>query len=134
MTHRLRQNFYTLPLSEWQLLSAPPFNFLETLEHVDDAIDANADIAAEILKIGLGSFGLEAGPGVDPTHWHGEAKSLDLDKARSTIRQFYRDWSSEGAGERRTSYGPVLRDIDAAFANVPNKGDIKVLVPGAGKY
>ncbi|KAI4285129.1 MAG: hypothetical protein L6R38_000879 [Xanthoria sp. 2 TBL-2021] len=132
VTHRLRQNFYTLPLSEWQLLSAPPFNFLETLEHVDDAIDANADIAAEILKIGLGSFGLEAGPGVDPTHWHGEAKSLDLDKARSTIRQFYRDWSSEGAGERRTSYGPVLRDIDAAFANVPNKGDIKVLVPGAG--
>ncbi|CAO1599476.1 hypothetical protein XANCAGTX0491_003200 [Xanthoria calcicola] len=132
VTHRRRQNFYALPSSEWQLLSGPPINFLETLEHVDDAIDANADVAAEILKIGLESFGLETELGVDPIHWHGEAKSLDMDKARSTVRQFYRDWSSEGAGERQTSYGPVLRDIDAAFTNVANKGDIKVLVPGAG--
>ncbi|KAL8651027.1 MAG: hypothetical protein Q9226_004894 [Calogaya cf. arnoldii] len=132
VTHRRRQNFYALPSSEWQMLSAPPFSFLETLEHVDDAIDANADIAAEILKTGLETFALNAEPGVDSVRWHGEAKSSDLDKARSTIRQFYRDWSSEGANERRASYGPVLQDIDAAFANVPNKGDMKVLVPGAG--
>ncbi|KAL8886499.1 MAG: hypothetical protein Q9192_006474, partial [Flavoplaca navasiana] len=97
---------------QWQLLSAPPFNFLKTLERVDDAIDANADIAAEILETGLESFGLQNGPpGLNPINWHGEAKSSDLDKARSTIRQFYRDWSSEGATERRASYGPVLRDI-----------------------
>ncbi|KAL8675502.1 MAG: hypothetical protein Q9168_000014 [Polycauliona sp. 1 TL-2023] len=132
ITHRRRQNFYALPSAESQLLSAPPFNFLSTLERVDDAIDANADIAAEILKIGLGSFGLQDGPGLDPVHWHGKAKTSDLDKARSTIRQFYRDWSSEGASERRASYGPVLRDIDATFANVSDKRGIRVLVPGAG--
>lgn len=134
VTHRRRQNFYALPSAEWQLLSAPPFNFLKTLERVDDAIDANADIAAEILETGLESFGLKKEPsGLNPFTWHGEAKSSDFDKARSTIRQFYRDWSSEGATERRASYGPVLRDIDGAFAKVADKGAIKILVPGAGK-
>ncbi|KAL8996951.1 MAG: hypothetical protein Q9169_003657 [Polycauliona sp. 2 TL-2023] len=132
VTHRRRQNFYALPSAEWQLLSAPPFNFLSTLERVDDAIDANADIAAEILKRGLESFGLQEESGLDPIHWHGRAKGSDLDKARSTIRQFYRDWSSEGVDERRASYGPVLRDIDAAFASASDKRAIKVLVPGAG--
>ena len=102
---------------------------------MDDAIDANADIAAEILETGLESFGLKNEPsGLNPVDWHGEAKSSDLDKARSTIRQFYRDWSSEGATERRASYGPVMRDIDGAFAKVADKGAIKILVPGAGKY
>ncbi|KAL8843266.1 MAG: hypothetical protein Q9176_002219 [Flavoplaca citrina] len=129
-----RRNFYALPSAEWQLLSAPPFNFLKTLERVDDAIDANADIAAEILEIGLESFGLRNEHGLNQIDWHGEAKSSDLDKARSTIRQFYRDWSSEGATERRASYGPVMRDIDGAFAKVADKGAIKILVPGAGKY
>ena len=134
VTHRRRQNFYALPSAEWQLLSAPPFNFLKTLEQVDDAIDANAEIAAEILKTGLESFGLTNEPRLNPSNWHGEAKSSDLDKARSTIRQFYRDWSSEGARERRASYGPVLSDINAAFSNIADKGGIKILVPGAGKY
>ena len=133
VTHRRRQNFYALPSAEWQLLSAPPFNFLLTLEYVDDAIDANADIAAEILKIGLESFGLKDDSDVDRSHWHGQAQASDLDKARYTIRQFYRDWSSEGAAERRASYGPVLQDIAVAFAHLSDKGAITVLVPGAGK-
>ncbi|KAL8930106.1 MAG: hypothetical protein Q9172_000191 [Xanthocarpia lactea] len=133
VTHRRRQNFYALPPAEWQLLSAPPFNFLSTLEHVDDAIDANADIAAEILKIGLESFGLKSDSDVDRSHWHGQAQASDLDKARYTIRQFYRDWSSEGAAERRASYGPVLQDIAVAFAHLSDKEGITVLVPGAGK-
>ncbi|KAL8725180.1 MAG: hypothetical protein Q9166_007510 [cf. Caloplaca sp. 2 TL-2023] len=127
-----RKNFYALPSSEWKLLSAPPFNFLSTLEQVDDAIDANADIATEILKTGLESFGLNVGSPLEPAHWHGEAKASDLDKARSTIRQFFRDWSSEGSREREASYGPVLQDIDVAFADISEKGSTKILVPGAG--
>lgn len=111
-----------------------PFNFLKTLERVDDAIDANAEIAAEILRTGLESFGLKNEPGLNLSNWHGEAKNSDVDKVRSTIRQFYRDWSCEGASERRASYGPVLQDIDVAFARVADKRAIQILVPGAGKY
>ncbi|KAL8842206.1 MAG: hypothetical protein Q9170_000612 [Blastenia crenularia] len=132
VTHRRRQKFYALPSIEWKRLSAPPFNFLATLDQVDDAVDANADIAAQILESGLQSFGLEKNPRDGSLDWHGSATPADLDKARSTIRQLYRDWSAGGAKERESSYGPVLRDIANAFADVPDKENIRVLVPGAG--
>lgn len=131
-THRRRQNFYALPSAEWKLLSAPPFNFLSTLDLVDDAIDANADVAAQILETGLESFGLEKDPCDGSPDWRDLATPADLDKARSTIRQLYRDWSAEGASERQASYAPVLQDFAHAFSNVPDRGNISVLVPGAG--
>ncbi|KAL9028575.1 MAG: hypothetical protein Q9196_003079 [Gyalolechia fulgens] len=132
VTHRRRQGFYALPSAEWRLLSAPPFNFLSTLDLVDDAIDANADIAAQILEIGLESFGLEKDPCDGSPDWRHFATPADLDKARSTVRQLYRDWSAEGASERRASYTPVLSDIAHHFAHRTDRGNIRILVPGAG--
>ena len=64
--------------------------------------------------------------------FEGAATPSDMDKARSTIRQFYRDWSAEGDAERRACYNPILRDLESAFVSVQDKSSIKVLVPGAG--
>ena len=64
--------------------------------------------------------------------WRGMAKSVDMDKARQTIRQLYRDWSAEGADERRKCYSPVLNDLTRTFDDVPDKASVKVLIPGAG--
>ncbi|MCJ1416405.1 hypothetical protein MMC32_002740 [Xylographa parallela] len=131
VTHRRRQNFYALPTSQWQLLAAPPFNLLSSFNRVDDAVDANADIASEILKSSLEAFGLQDEP-LDPAmSWKGAAKPSDMDKARSTIQQLYRDWSAEGAAERSKSFEPVLLNLVDLFP-VEDKGTIKVLVPGSG--
>ena len=98
---------------------------------MDDAIDANADIASEILKSSLEAFGLQDEP-LDPAmSWKGAAKPSDMDKARSTIQQLYRDWSAEGAAERSKSFEPVLLNLVNLFP-VKDKGTIKVLVPGSG--
>ena len=132
VTHRRRQNFYALPTSDWQMLAAPPFSFLKTLDDVDDAIDANAIIASRILAVGLKSFALEMDPKNPVMDWRDTATSSDLDKVRTTIRQFYRDWSIEGLPERQICYEPVIADITRAFAHSEDKGRIKVLVPGAG--
>lgn len=116
------------------MLSSPPINFLSTLEQVDDAIDTNGDLADEILKSALHSFGLR-GLEVDEgssIRWQGTARLHHLDKARSTIRQLYRDWSSEGNDERQESYGPIVLDLDLEFAPIAELGSVKVLVPGAG--
>ncbi|GAP92720.1 putative methyltransferase family protein [Rosellinia necatrix] len=144
-THFRRQAFYALPQAHWQMLAAPPFNYLDTLIRVDDAIESNAELARIIVKNGLQSFGMIR-PGeepVMPVEWTGISKLNDLDKARSTIRQFYRDWSSEGAVEREACYGPVFRALEAekarkttlasqtstqALPDVP----LGILVPGAG--
>ncbi|KAI1093980.1 N2227-domain-containing protein [Rostrohypoxylon terebratum] len=135
-THLRRQAFYALPQAHWQLLSQPPFSYLDVLNRVDDAIESNAELARTIVKVGLRSFGMiEATADKEltmPEDWSGIAKYNDLDKARSTVRQFYRDWSAEGVVERDACYGPVYRALDAEKVKYPDRLPMKVLVPGAG--
>lgn len=60
---------------------------------------------------------------------------FDMDKLRSTLKQFVRDWSAEGAVERDQCYKPL---IDALVAYYPNakthaeRSQLRVLIPGAG--
>jgi carnosine N-methyltransferase len=54
-----------------------------------------------------------------------------VEKARSTLRQFYRDWSAEGATEREASLTPIINDLQAERLN-RGAGSMSVLVPGAG--
>lgn len=151
VTHRRRQNFYALPTSQWQMLAAPPFNLLSSFDRVDDAIDANAEIASEMINTALSSFDLDdrkSNTGLETSEssnfgsaddqnqglvdWRNTAKPADVDKARSTIRQLYRDWSHEGSTERKACYDPVIQDVVKAFWHAPSKHDVKILVPGAG--
>ena len=151
VTHRRRQNFYALPTAQWQMLAAPPFNLLSTFGQVDDAIDANAEIASAMLNTALLSFGIDqpksttcletlessssgdaGGEAQKLIDWRNTAKPSDIDKARSTIRQLYRDWSHEGSAERKACYDPVIQDVAKEFGHSPCKADVKILVPGAG--
>jgi carnosine N-methyltransferase len=68
-----------------------------------------------------------------------------MDKARSTLKQFVRDWSVEGAKERELSYDPILNALNALYGSLSAdekffpptylancRAGIRVLVPGAG--
>ena len=99
---------------------------------MDDAIDANANIASEILKSSLEAFGLDDDDATELMfNWKGVAKPSDMEKSHSTIRQLYRDWSGEGAMERHKSYEPVLSDLVNLFP-LEVRGTTKALVPGSG--
>lgn len=54
------------------------------------------------------------------------------DRIRSTLRQFVRDWSVEGAVEREACYTPCLKALEEIWPNKEERKGIKVLVPGAG--
>ena len=127
-THLRRQSFYAMSQEHWKMLADPPFSYLETLDRVDDAIESNAELAREIVRFGLDSFRVAgsnsdeaavstpAAPGAEPklpAPWAGIAKHQDVDKARSTLRQFYRDWTAAGAEERQKSYGPIMKALAA---------------------
>ncbi|KAH8842030.1 hypothetical protein MCOR27_003939 [Pyricularia oryzae] len=140
-THLRRQSFYALPQAHWKLLASPPFNYLNTLERVDEAIDTNAELARAIAEAGIASFHMQE----SRTSFDGIAKANDIDKARSTLRQFYRDWSAEGRPEREASYGPVKQYLQhmervriqewfgpSPPSSLPSLPPLKVLVPGAG--
>ncbi|KAK8157610.1 N2227-like protein-domain-containing protein [Phyllosticta citrichinensis] len=138
-THLRRASFYALPSSHWTLLSQPPFSILSTLDAVGEAIDANAELSESIFRVAVQSFGgdPEALAGAETKAlkpWSGTATANDMDKARSTLRQIWRDWSDEGAAERAACYGPVLSQLEAEYSSTPasKRQDIKVLVPGAG--
>ncbi len=140
VTHLRRQAFYALPQEHWQLLAAPPISYLDTLNAVDDAIDANARIASGILSTALSSLNLPRDPPMSiisdqkhPLDWRGSATPNDIDKAQTIIRQLYRDWSAEGAAERSSCNDPVLQDLEKEFpASDIDRNNIKVLIPGAG--
>ncbi|KAJ7783980.1 N2227-domain-containing protein [Mycena maculata] len=88
-------------------------------------------------------------PGHTHAHGHGHAHShdgalrnqrrykptdFDMDKLRSTLKQFVRDRSSEGLEEREACYRPMRDALLAHFSAVPvsERGRLRVLVPGAG--
>lgn len=67
-----------------------------------------------------------------PEAWQGVAKHSDIEKAKSTIRQFFRDWSAEGKAERDACYGPVMSMMEREREARSQSEPLKVLVPGAG--
>lgn len=58
----------------------------------------------------------------------------NISKARSTIRQFSREWSSYGKDEREECFEPIKRELRKYFPNPVRSGDdrVKVLFPGVG--
>jgi SAM-dependent methyltransferase len=110
------------------MLAAPPFNYLDTLNAVDDALDKNAELSLAIYRSAIEAFGISVTS--RPDEWKGKATSNDLEKARSTLRQLYRDWSSEGASEREVCYGRVLNALLNERTHLNE--NMRVLVPGAG--
>lgn len=122
-----------MPQAHSELLAAPPFSYLDTLNAVDDGIDKNSELALAILSSGLQAFGIphpNTGDSKD-SEWFGMATANDLEKARSTLRQFYRDWSEEGAAEREACNGPVIKSLQKE-RSVRSGSSMRVLVPGAG--
>eukprot|EP00921_Rhytidocystis_pertsovi_P002717 GHVQ01004635.1.p1 GENE.GHVQ01004635.1~~GHVQ01004635.1.p1 ORF type:complete len:446 (-),score=69.26 GHVQ01004635.1:525-1700(-) len=56
----------------------------------------------------------------------------NMSKVRSTLRQFVRDWSDEGAEERTTAYGPLLEALEANLPILDPENPPRVLCPGSG--
>ncbi|KAA1120647.1 hypothetical protein PGTUg99_016583 [Puccinia graminis f. sp. tritici] len=156
INNRRRKDFYRLPLRDQSLLEEYP----SKLNEVDDRIRRNADTLDQIVFKGeLSGLGpklpsdhdvlvdLSAPTSVElaeretvyplePEH-QPRVSALDAEKVRSTLRQLVRDWSTLGSAEREACYSPILDRLelfatDCLSANVSQKSDIRVLVPGSG--
>jgi hypothetical protein len=157
-THVRRQAFYSLPQEHWMLLSKPPFSVLDSLSYLDDLIDGNAELAEAIFTAGFKAF---LAPTIDSEwvasivpvkyahneyqifstvmdHMNVQTSQTDMDKARSCVNQFYREWSAAGAAERSKCFDPIIATLNQEFAarseSAPglDRSEIKVLTPGAG--
>jgi carnosine N-methyltransferase len=140
------------------LLSKPPFSILDTFSKLDDLIDCNAELAEAIFKAGFQAF---LAPTLDSEwvssivpekyahdeyqiysiildHMNVRTSQNDMEKARSCINQFYREWSREGLIERSKCFDPVIAALQDEFnlqietRSELDRSAMHVLVPGAG--
>ncbi len=101
------------------------------------AIEANSKLTRHIVSSSLGMFGEESShlshllpqelP--DPTDWQNVGE-FDMEKVYVTLKQVARDWSAEGAAERKACYDPILIELEDRFGK--GKPEMKVLCPGSG--
>uniref|UniRef100_A0A8C7YQR7 Carnosine N-methyltransferase n=1 Tax=Oryzias sinensis TaxID=183150 RepID=A0A8C7YQR7_9TELE len=61
------------------------------------------------------------------------SSTFDMDKLKSTIKQFVRDWSEVGQAERDSCYRPIIEEVQRLFpCDQYDVSKVSVLVPGAG--
>jgi len=106
----------------------------ERIARYDECLEINTRLTQTIAK---GSFDFNNGTGLTAANVYEQfpalqVKSGDEDKARSTLKQFVRDWADEGKPERESTYGPLLRQLEAMEPDRARRKGMKVLVPGAG--
>ncbi|KAI7890269.1 N2227-like protein-domain-containing protein [Mucor mucedo] len=116
--HRRRRDFHSLSQAHQALISS----HLEKINKVDTCIDHNMMFIQDIMT----NMFLEE-PMMDA-----QAYPAEMDKVKSTLKQFVRDWSKEGEVERKITYDPIMNELDTIYKNTENRSDVRVLVPGAG--
>jgi carnosine N-methyltransferase len=140
------------------LLSRPPFSVLDSFSKIDDLIDSNAELAEAVFMAGFKAF---IAPGLDSEwvasivpekyafdeyqvysivmdHLNVQTTQNDMDKARSCVNQFFREWSAEGNAEREKCFDPIINALHTEYVSRSqdtldlDKSDFKILIPGAG--
>ncbi|KAG7881312.1 hypothetical protein KL938_003442 [Ogataea parapolymorpha] len=97
------------------------------ISYLEHSVDLNAQFLEQIAMTVAPMWGSEPDPGV----W-AECSAQDLDKVRSILVQFAREWSAECADERAASFGRILQECENLFPDVVNRQNVEVLVPGSG--
>lgn len=121
----------SLPEQHQRLL----INYSNSLETIRHCVDYNYNVILEMIKDTAYLFENQNTPSLDG--WHPTDKyspiESDLEKVQSTLKQFVRDWSTEGLEERNTCYKPIIDEILKEFPlESVTASEIKILVPGAG--
>ncbi|KAF8944723.1 hypothetical protein BGZ47_003789 [Haplosporangium gracile] len=114
--------------------------YLERMERIDDAIEANYEIIkiiCEDQQIFVNDERSTAKLDMNERAKNAAAlrvREQDMEKVQGTIKQFVRDWSAGGKPERDAIYEPLIQELRTRFASVPveQRGRINVLVPGSG--
>ncbi|XP_033829304.1 carnosine N-methyltransferase [Periophthalmus magnuspinnatus] len=128
MVKRAEQQFLSLPKDHQALLP----DVLTNLTRVSECANSNDEVLQEIVNNSIHMFeNIEYGEREDPRRR--PTSTFDMDKLKSTIKQFVRDWSESGQAERDSCYQPIIQEIQRQFPNDRyDMSMVSVLVPGAG--
>lgn len=125
---RAERQFLSLPKPHQALLPG----VLTNLAHVSECASHNDEVLQAIVNNSIHMFeNIEYGDRNDPRRR--PSSTFDMDKLKSTIKQFVRDWSEAGQAERDSCYQPIIQEIQRLFPQDQcDASTVSVLVPGAG--
>ncbi|GAB1302263.1 Carnosine N-methyltransferase [Apodemus speciosus] len=108
--NRTERQFRSLPDNQQKLLPQFPLH----LDKIRKCIDHNQEILLTIVNDCIHMFenkeyGEDANGKIMP------ASTFDMDKLKSTLKQFVRDWSETGKAERDACYKPIIKEIIKNF-------------------
>ncbi|KAM3611418.1 uncharacterized protein V6R79_018205 [Siganus canaliculatus] len=126
---RAERQFRSLPMHHQNMLP----NVLANLTRISECADHNQELLQAIIHNSLHMFeNIEYGERENPKKSR-PCTTFDMDKLKSTIKQFVRDWSEAGQSERSTCYLPIIQEIQRLFpCDTYDVSKVSVLVPGAG--
>lgn len=109
--------------------------YRQHLTKVRYCIDENQHIVSKIIEDAHLIFmnAHEQSAATNCTNTRTKLRNQDLEKVQVVLKQFVRDWSSEGEAEREQCYAPLIAAVQRWFGGGGGDvGDIKILMPGAG--
>uniref|UniRef100_A0A7N9CVW6 Carnosine N-methyltransferase 1 n=1 Tax=Macaca fascicularis TaxID=9541 RepID=A0A7N9CVW6_MACFA len=104
--NRTERQFRSLPANQQKLLP----QFLLHLDKIRKCIDHNQEILLTIVNDCIHMFENKE-YGEDGNGKIMPASTFDMDKLKSTLKQFVRDWSETGKAERDACYQPIIKEI-----------------------
>uniref|UniRef100_A0A8C6XF88 Carnosine N-methyltransferase 1 n=1 Tax=Naja naja TaxID=35670 RepID=A0A8C6XF88_NAJNA len=107
---RAERQFRTLPTLQQKLLP----QFLPHLDKIRKCVDHNQAILQSIVNDCTQMFENREYDG-DGNGKITPASTFDMDKLKSTLKQFVRDWSETGKPERDSCYQPIINEIVKNF-------------------
>ncbi|XP_058493136.1 carnosine N-methyltransferase [Solea solea] len=128
---RAERQFRSLPQRHQNLLPS----VMSNLTRISQCADCNQQVLHDIVHNSLHMFeNIGYGEREDPRKVRPSFTStFDMDKLKSTIKQFVRDWSEAGQAERESCYLPIIQQIQRLFpSDQYDVSKVSVLVPGAG--
>lgn len=99
----------------------------EHLQHIEQCIEMNSQFTRTLALSVARDWGVSA----NPNEWYA-CRVNELDKVRSTLLQFSREWSTEGTAERKISFGRIKAELCKRYPDPLERKNARVLVPGCG--
>ena len=106
-------------------LSYLSFDYSTRINKIKEGISLNETFLSSIVSKNKDNFIKNI------SNFDSVKRTIEINKLRSTLKLFIRDWTIEGKKERDITYNPIINEIKKYFSDTNNKNK-KILVPGAG--
>lgn len=120
-----RQRYETLLVQDKALLSSW---FPQYIQDLEQAVKDNQKFFDDMVEQVSSAWGVD----LQQIGGFIETSLADYDKVRKTLKQCYREWSSESKQERDFAFGRTIEHLTEKFPDKLTRSKCQVLIPGCG--